>query len=372
MPQFSDRVERIAPSGIREVFNAAGDDAINLGIGQPDFPAPDNAKQGAIDAIRSGDADAYTANRGIPELRDGIIRKHERDLGVSYDPEQIIATAGGSEALHIALEAHVGPGDEVLVPDPGFVAYDALTKLTGADPVPVPVRDDLTIDPAAFEDAITEDTAAFILNSPGNPTGAVSPLADVKEFARIAREYDLLCVSDEVYGRIVFEGEHHSPAEFAPEQVVVVDSCSKTYSMTGWRVGWVAAAPERVDRMLRVHQYAQACTSAPAQYAAAAALNGPQDVVGEMAATFEKRRDIVVDGLADIGLDVPTPSGAFYVMPEVPEGFVDECIDRGVVVVPGEAFGSAGEGYARLSYATGTEELKEAIEIMGEAYDAVV
>lgn len=372
MPQFSDRVERIAISGIREVFEAAGEDAINLGLGQPDFPTPDHARQGAVDAIEAGKTDAYTGNKGIPELREGIVRKHERDLGLEYDPEQVIATAGGSEALHIALEAHVGPGDEVIIPDPGFVAYDALTKLTGAEPVPVPVRDDLTIDPAAIEDAITEDTAAFIVNSPGNPTGAVSPVEDVEAFGRIATEHDLLCISDEVYGRILFEGEHRSPAEFAPEQTVIVDSASKTYSMTGWRLGWVAGAPERVERMLRVHQYVQACASAPAQYAAAAALNGPQDVVTEMAETFEQRRDLVVDGLREIGLEVPEPEGAFYVMPEVPEGFVDECIARGVVVVPGEAFGDAGEGYARISYATSTEELEEALAIMEEAYEAVV
>ncbi|MBP1985702.1 pyridoxal phosphate-dependent aminotransferase [Halolamina salifodinae] len=372
MPQFSDRVERIAISGIREVFEAAGEDAINLGLGQPDFPTPEHARQGAIDAIEAGKTDAYTGNKGVPELREGIVQKHERDLGLEYHPEQIIATAGGSEALHIALEAHVGPGDEVIIPDPGFVAYDALTKLTGAEPVPVPVRDDLTIDPGAIEAAITEDTAAFVVNSPGNPTGAVSPVEDVEAFGRIAEEHDLLCISDEVYGRILFEGEHRSPAEFAPEQTVIVDSASKTYSMTGWRLGWVAGAPERVERMLRAHQYVQACASAPAQYAAASALNGPQDVVGEMAETFQARRDLVVDGLREIGLDVPEPEGAFYVMPEVPEGFVDECIARGVVVVPGEAFGDAGEGYARISYATSTEELEEALAIMAEAYESVI
>jgi len=371
MPQFSDRAERIKISAIREVFEAAGEDAINLGLGQPDFPTPDHARQGAIDAIEAGKADAYTGNKGVPELREGIVQKHERDLGVDYDPDQVIATAGGSEALHIALEAHVDPGDEVIIPDPGFVAYDALTKLTGAEPVPVPVRDDLTIDPETIEDAITEDTAAFVVNSPGNPTGAVSPLSDVKEFAQIAKAHDLLCISDEVYGRIVFDGDHRSPAEFAPEHVVLVDACSKSYSMTGWRLGWVAAPPERVERMLRVHQYVQACASAPAQYAAEAALTGPQDVVEEMTETFEERRDLVVDGLTDIGLDVPTPQGAFYVMPEVPDGFVDECIARGVIVVPGEAFGSVGEGYARISYATSTAELEEALTIMGKAYEAL-
>jgi aspartate aminotransferase len=371
MPRFSDRVEAISISGIREVFEAAGEDAINLGIGQPDFPTPDHARRGAIEAIEAKKTDAYTANKGILSLREGIAAKHERDLGLSYDPDQIIATAGGSEALHIALEAHVGIGEEVVIPDPGFVAYDALTKLAGGEPVPVPLRDDLTLDPATVEEAITEDTAAFVVNSPGNPTGAVSPPEDIREFARIAEEYDVLCISDEVYGRIVFDGTHRSPAEFAPDQTVVVDACSKSYSMTGWRLGWVAASEERIERMLRVHQYVQACASAPAQFAAEAALTGPQDVVGEMVDTFEARRDIVVDGLTDIGFDVPTPEGAFYVMPKVPEGFVDECIDRGVVVVPGEAFGEHGEGYARISYATSTDEIQEALEIMAAAAEAV-
>ena len=372
MTQFSDRVERVSISGIREVFEAAGDDAINLGIGQPDFPTPSQARQAAVDAVEAGRADAYTGNKGIRPLREAIAGHHERHLDADVDPDDVIATAGGSEALHLAMEAHVGPGDEVIVPDPGFVAYDALTKLAGAEPVAVPVREDLTLDPAAVEDAITEDTAAFVLNSPGNPTGAVSPEADVREFARIADEHDLLCVSDEVYGRIVFEGTHHSPLSFTEsDNVVVVDACSKTYSMTGWRLGWVVGATERIERMLRVHQYVQACASAPAQYAAEAALSGDQSVVDEMVDTFEDRRDLVVDGLTDAGLDVSTPAGAFYAMPAVPEGFVEECVDRGVVVVPGEAFGEHGEGYARLSYVTGTERLKEALEVVREATAAV-
>jgi aspartate aminotransferase len=182
----------------------------------------------------------------------------------------------------------------------------------------------------------------------------------------------VLCISDEVYEHIVFEGDHHSPMTFAEsDNVVVVNACSKTYSMTGWRLGWVTGPTERVERMLRVHQYAQACASAPAQYAAEAALTGPQDVVDEMVAAFEERRDVLLDGLADLGLDCPTPQGAFYAMPEVPDGFVDEAIDRGVVVVPGDAFGEHGAGYARISYAVDIETLEEALGIMGDALAAV-
>jgi len=372
MTEFSQRVEAISISGIREVFEAAGEDAINLGLGQPDFPTPEHARQAAVDAIEAGEADAYTSNRGTPELVDAIAEKHARDNDLDVAPEGIIATSGGSEALHLALEAHVDPGEEVLFPDPGFVSYDALTKLAGGEPVGLPLREDLTLDPATVEEHITEDTAAFVVNSPANPTGAVQDPEDMREFARIADEHDVLCVSDEVYEHIVFDGEHRSPMEFAEtDNVVVVNACSKTYSMTGWRLGWVAASERRAERMLRVHQYAQACASAPAQYAAEAALTGPQGVVDEMVASFEQRRDLVLDELEDMGLDVPKPEGAFYAMPKVPDGWIDEVLDRGVVVVPGDAFGEHGAGYARISYATDTEQLREALDVMREATNAL-
>ena len=367
MTEFSERVEQVSISGIREVFEAAGDEAINLGLGQPDFPTPAHAREAAIEAIESGAVDGYTSNKGTPHLREAIAAKYERDYSLDIDPGDLIATSGASEALHIALEAHVDPGQEVLFPDPGFVSYDALTRIAGGSPTPVGLREDLTMDPAAVEEAITDETAAFVVNSPANPTGAVQSEEDIREFARIADEHDVLCLSDEVYEHIVFEGEHRSPLEFAEsDNVVVVSACSKTYSMTGWRLGWVVGSTRRIERMLRIHQYAQACASAPAQYAAEAALSGPQDHVEGMVEAFEQRRDVLLDGLADMGLETPTPRGAFYAMPKVPHGWVEAVIDRGVVVVPGEAFGDRGTGYARISYATGAEELKEAIELMGE------
>jgi len=372
MTEFSARVEQVSISGIREVFEAAGEDAINLGLGQPDFPTPEHAREAAHTAIRDGDADAYTSNKGTRELREAIADKFQRDNGLDVDPETVIATAGGSEALHVALEAHVDIGQEVVIPDPGFVSYDALTRLAGGRPRPVALRDDLTLDPAAVEDAITGETAAFVVNSPANPTGAVQSPGDMREFARVADEHDVLCLSDEVYEHMVFEGDHRSPAEFTErDNVAVVGACSKTYSMTGWRLGWVTAGRERIERMLRVHQYAQACAAAPSQYAAEAALSGPQDVVDEMVEAFEHRRDVLLDGLEDAGLRCPTPRGAFYAMPEVPEGWVDEVIDRGVVVVPGEAFGDHGSGYARISYATDVAVLKEALEVVDAATAAV-
>jgi aspartate aminotransferase len=370
MSRFSDRVEQVSISGIREVFEAAGEDAINLGLGQPDFPTPDHARRGAVDAIESGKTDAYTSNKGTRSLREAIADKHARDNGLDVAPDDVIATAGGSEALHLAMEAHVDPGEEVIFPDPGFVAYDALTRIAAGTPKPVALRDDLTLDPAAVEAAITDDTAAFVVCSPANPTGAVQSPEDMREFARIADEHDVLCISDEVYERIVFEGEHRSPAEFG-ENVAVVNACSKTYSMTGWRLGWITSTTDRIERMLRVHQYVQACASAPAQYAAEAALSGPQGVVDEMVAAFAERRDVLLDGLSDMGLETPTPQGAFYAMPRVPDGWVDAVIDRDVVVVPGDAFGEHGAGHARISYAVNVETLKEALEAMRSATVAV-
>ena len=372
MTDFAARVEAISISGIREVFEAAGADAINMGLGQPDFPTPAHAKAAAKAAMDRGDTDGYTSNKGTESLREAISEKHARDNDLDVPPGDLIATSGGSEALHLAIMAHVDPGDEVLIPDPGFVSYEALTTLAGGTTVPLPLRDDLTLDPATVEDAITDDTAAFVVNSPANPTGAVQSPDDVREFARIADDHDVVCISDEVYEHIVFSGEHRSPMEFAEtDNVVLVNACSKTYSMTGWRLGWVAASERRIERMLRVHQYAQACASAPAQYAAEAALSGPQDQVAEMVAAFEERRGVLLDGLRDMGLSVPTPHGAFYAMPRVPDGWVEAVIERGVVVVPGEAFGERGAGMARLSYATGLDEIEAAIEVMREATRAV-
>ncbi|WP_299269892.1 pyridoxal phosphate-dependent aminotransferase [Halorientalis sp.] len=368
MTEFSQRIEQVSISGIREVFEAAGEDAINLGLGQPDFPTPDHVRDAAIDAIEAGDADAYTSNKGTRELRDAISKKYDRDYGLHVDPEHVVATAGGSEALHIALEAHVDSGDEVIYPDPGFVSYEALTHIAGGDPNPVPLRADLTMDPATVEEAISDDTAVFVVNSPANPTGAVQSPADMREFARIADEHDVLCLSDEVYEDIVFDGEHRSPLEYAEtDNVAVVGACSKSYSMTGWRLGWITSSERRIERMLRAHQYGQACATAVSQHAAEAALSGPRDPMEEMVAAFEERRDVLLDGLADIGLDCPTPEGAFYAMPQVPDGFVDEVVDRGVVVVPGEAFGEHGAGYARISYAVNVETLKTALESMDQA-----
>ncbi len=367
MVDFARRTDRVSLSGIREVFEAAGPDAINLGLGQPDFSAPDHVHAAAVEAIEAGRVDAYTANRGTDELRAAIRSKHRRDNDLDPEPGSVLVTAGGSEALHLAIQAHVDPGDEVIIPDPGFVSYAALTHVAGGTPVRVGLTDDLTLDPAAVEAAITEDTAAFVINSPANPTGGVQTPAEMRAFAAIADDHDVLCISDEVYEHILYEGRHVSPMAHAEtDNVVVVNSCSKAYAMTGWRLGWVLASPERSERMLKIHQYIQACAGAPAQVAATAALQGPQDPVERMVDTFERRRDRLLEGLASAGLEAPTPNGAFYAMPTVPEGWADAVLDRGVIVVPGGAFGPGGEGQVRISYAAAEEEIERAIDVFAE------
>ncbi|MFP4591619.1 MAG: pyridoxal phosphate-dependent aminotransferase [Halobacteriales archaeon] len=368
MVSFARRTDRVSLSGIREVFEAAGPDAINLGLGQPDFPAPDHVHRAATEAIEAGAADAYTENRGTQGLRAAIREKHRRDNDLDPAAGSVIATAGGSEALHLALEAHVDPGDEVLVPDPGFVSYEALTHVAGGEPVRVGLRDDLTLDPEAVAEAITDDTVAFVVNSPANPTGAVQSPADMRAFAELADDHDVLCISDEVYEHIIYEGRHASPMAHAEtDNVVVVNSCSKAYAMTGWRLGWTLASPARTEPMLKVHQYVQACASAPAQVAAEAALRGPHGALEGMVATFERRRDLLLEGLRDAGLEVPTPTGAFYAFPRVPAGWIEAVLGEGVIVVPGEAFGPAGAGHARISYAASEGDIEAALETFAGA-----
>lgn len=365
---FASRTQDIRISGIRRVFEAAGEDAINLGLGQPDFDTPEHVKEAAVDAIRRGDAGSYTNNAGISDLREAVADY----VAFQAEPENVIITSGASEALHIAVQAHVDPGKEVVVPDPGFVSYEALTHVADAEPVPVELADDLRLEPEKVKEAISPDTAAMFVNSPANPTGAVQTERDMRAFAEIADDYNVTLVSDEVYDQYIYDGDHYSPAEYG-ENVVTVNAASKSFAMTGWRLGYLVAAEERVDEMIKIHQYVQACASAPSQYAALEALTNPESekVVGEMRDEFRERRDIVLEGLGDMGLDCATPRGAFYAFPSVPDGFVDACVDRDVIVVPGDAFGSAGSGYMRLSYANSRQNIRTALNVMREVLEAL-
>ncbi len=345
------------------MFEGAGTNAINLGLGQPDFDTPPHIKEAAVDAINKGFT-GYTANLGIPELREAICEKFRRENNFKVEPDEVIVTSGASEALHLALQSLIDSGDEVLIPDPGFVSYIALAKLAGGKPVGAPLDEKLTLKPENVNENITSKTKVLILNSPSNPTGSVMKEEDVKAIVEIARDNNIVIISDEVYEHFIYEGEHVSPAQFS-DNVITVNAVSKTYAMPGWRIGYAAAKKEYIEQMLKVHQYIQACACSISQKAALAAIEGPQDCVGEMRESFRARRDFLLEGLHDIGIKCVKPQGAFYAFPEVEdEDAALKLLENGVIVVPGTAFGIHGRGHIRISYATSVENLGRALGIM--------
>lgn len=362
--KFSENVAKIDTSGIRKIFETAGSDAINLGLGQPDFDTPEHIKAAAIKAINKGFT-GYTIGSGIPELREVLSLKFKEENGFSVSPQEIIVTSGASEALAIALAALLNPGDEVLISNPGFVSYNALTEILNGRAVSVPLAEDLTMKPEAVLEKITPKTRAIILNSPSNPTGAVSSRADIKALAEIAEDHNITILSDEVYEYFIYEGEHVSPASYS-DNVISVNATSKSYAMTGWRLGYVAARAEYIGQMLKVHQYIQACANSVAQKAAYAAVTGPKDSVNAMKEEFRKRRDVLVKGLNELGMECALPKGAFYAFPKVSDSaeVVSILISNGVIVVPGTAFGSEGDGYIRISYAASMKNIEKALNIM--------
>ncbi len=362
--KFSENVARIDTSGIRKIFEAAGSDAINLGLGQPDFDTPKHIKAAAIKAINEGFT-GYTVGSGIPELREALSSKFKEENGFSVSPQEIIVTSGASEALTIALAALLNPGDEVLISNPGFVSYNALTEILNGKAVSVPLAEDLTMKPETVLEKITPKTRAIILNSPSNPTGTVASRADIKALAEIADDHNITIISDEVYEYFIYEGEHVSPASYS-DNVITVNATSKSYAMTGWRLGYVAARKEYIGQMLKVHQYIQACANSIAQKAAYAAVTGPKDSVNAMREEFRKRRDVLVKGLNELGMECALPKGAFYAFPKVPDSaeVASKLISNGIVVVPGTAFGSEGDGYIRISYAASMTDIEKALSIM--------
>ncbi|HWR25942.1 MAG TPA: pyridoxal phosphate-dependent aminotransferase [Methanosarcina sp.] len=364
--QFSENVVRIDTSGIRKIFEAAGSNAINLGLGQPDFDTPEHIKAAAIKAINEGFT-GYTVGPGIPELREALSLKFKEENDISVSPQEIIVTSGASEALTIALAALLNPGDEVLISNPGFVSYNALTEILNGRVVSVPLAEDLTMKPETVLEKITPKTKAVVLNSPSNPTGAVSSRADIKAFAEIADDKNITILSDEVYEYFIYEGEHVSPASFS-DNVITVNAPSKSYAMTGWRIGYVAARKDYIGEMLKVHQYIQACSNSIAQKAAYAAVTGPKDSVYSMREEFKKRRDVLVKGLNELGMECALPKGAFYAFPKVSDSaeVASKLISNGIIVVPGTAFGSEGDGYIRISYAASMLDIEKALAIMAK------
>lgn len=360
---FSERVKDIDISGIRKMFEGAGPNSINLGLGQPDFDTPQHIKDAAIDAIDKG-LTGYTMNLGFPELRSAISLKFKNENNFSVSPDEVIVTSGASEALHLALQALVDKGNEVLIPDPGFLSYFTLARIAGGKVVGIPLSDDLTVTPEKVNELINPSTRVLILNSPSNPAGSVGTKEDIRGLAEIADDNDITIISDEVYEHFIYKGEHVSPAQFT-DNVITVNAASKTYAMTGWRIGYAAARKEYIEQMLKIHQYIQACANSIAQKAAEAALVGPQDCVANMRESFRKRRDILMRGLERMGVKCVEPRGAFYAFPEVDdENAPQELLKKGVIVTPGSAFGANGKGHIRISYATSEENIRRALGIM--------
>jgi aspartate aminotransferase len=360
---FSRRVKNIDISGIRKMFEGAGPNAINLGLGQPDFDTPVHIKNAAIHAINNG-MTGYTMNLGFLELREALCRKFREENHFSVSSDGVIVTSGASEALHLALQVLIDAGDEVMMPDPGFVSYRALTEIAGGKPVGVPLGKDLTLTQDEVNECITPKTRVLIINSPSNPTGTVQTKKEIKALAEIAEDNGITIISDEVYEHFIYEGEHVSPAQFT-DNVITINAVSKTYAMTGWRIGYAAARKEYIEQMLKVHQYMQACACSVSQKAAQAAIEGPQDCVSEMRESFRERRDILLDGLSSMGIKCVKPKGAFYAFPEVEdEDFPQKLIRNGIIVVPGSSFGERGKGHIRISYSTSKENLKMALGIM--------
>jgi aspartate aminotransferase len=357
--KFAERVHGIEISGIRKIFEAAGADSINLGLGQPDFDTPQHIKDAAIEAILEGKT-GYTNNTGIPELRGAICNKLKKENGLSYDRDQLIVTAGASEALHIVMQAMVGDGDRVLCPDPGFVSYTALATLAGGRPVSVPLTKDLHIDVEKAK-ALMDGARIMVLNSPANPTGAVENKESIKALVEYANDAGVTVVSDEVYEHFIYGKQHWSAARFG-ENVITINATSKTYAMTGWRLGYLAAPAEIVAQCVKVHQYCQACATSISQYAAVAAYEGDQSPVTMMRDEYEVRRDLIFKGLADMGFSFPVPEGAFYVFVPMKPALTQRIIENGIIIVPGTAFGVNAPEYARFSYATSRQNLNRALD----------
>jgi len=355
---IATRVKGIEISGIRKLFESAGPDSINLGLGQPDFDTPDHIKRAAIKAIHEGKT-GYTPNAGIPELREAICAKLARENGLSYDPGQVIVTAGASEALHIVMQALVEKGDRVLLADPGFVSYAALATFADGRPEGVPLDARMHIDLEAAKERM-DGARLFVLNSPGNPTGAVESRESVKALVEYAQDAGVTVVSDEVYEHFIYDVEHWSAAKYG-EDVITVNAASKTYAMTGWRLGFLAGPEEYVAQSIKVHQYCQAGATSISQYAAVEAYNGDQRPVSVMCAEYRARRDLLYDGLCRLGFDFPRPEGAFYAFVPMEGSLIERILSRGVVIVPGQAFGSNAREYARMSYAASREKLLQAL-----------
>jgi aminotransferase len=362
--RLSDRVNLISPSGIRKYFDltAGLDGVISLGIGEPDFVTPWPIREAAIYSLEKGYT-MYTSNYGLPELRKELAKWLEAKYGVAYDPAtEMLITVGTSQALDITLRAILNPGDEVLMPEPSYVAYPACTILAGGTPVVVPTNE--------VARRISPRTRAVLVGYPSNPTGAVMSPEGLKEIGRLAVKHDFLVIADEVYRELTYGS---APVCFPAlpgmkDQTILIGGFSKTCAMTGWRVGYVAARKEIIEGLLKIHQYTMMCASIMGQKAALEAVRIGDTETTRMVKEYDRRRRVIVQGLRDVGFSCFEPRGAFYAFPNIQstgmnsDQFAETLLkEEKVVVVPGSAFGKSGEGYVRCCYATALPEIEQAL-----------
>ena len=370
---LSSCVQQLKPSGIRKFFDLANamEGVISLGVGEPDFRTPYAIRRAGIQSLEKGYT-WYTANAGLAELREEIARYLHRRFDLNYESSQVLVTVGGSEAIDLCTRALINPGDEVLIPEPCFVAYEPIARLVGWVPVPLATRaeDQFKLTPEALRAAITPKTKMLVFPFPNNPTGAIMNRQDLEGIAEVLRETDIIVLSDEIYAELTYEGRHVSIASLPgmKERTVVVNGFSKAYAMTGWRLGYAVGPKEIMAQMLKLHQFAIMCAPTTSQYAAIEAMRSCDDEIQRMAIQFGMRRGLLVNSLNKMGLTCFDPQGAFYVFPSIKiTGMTSEDFCEGllrsqkVAVIPGSAFGESGEGYVRISYSYSVEHLVEAL-----------
>lgn len=376
---LSSRAMELKPSGIRKFFDILEEmqDVVSLTVGQPDFDTPWHIREAGIRSLEEGRT-YYTSNSGTVELRREISAYQKRRFGLEYDPKnEIIVTVGGSEAIDLALRAVVNIGDEVIVPEPCFVCYSPLVTLAGGAPVTINLRaeNDFRLTAAELEAAITPKTKAVVLAFPNNPTGAVLDGNDLENLAEVIRRHNILVISDEIYAELTYGERHVSIASLdgMRERTIIAAGFSKSYAMTGWRLGYTLAPPEITAQMLKIHQFAIMCAPTASQFAAVEAVRNGDEDIEFMKAEYGGRRRFVVSGLHDMGIDCFVPRGAFYVFPDISgfgmtsEEFCGRLLrEKHVAIVPGTAFGECGEGFARISYAYSLRHLEKALKRMEE------
>ncbi len=381
---LSDTVVELAPSGIRKFFDIATtmEGVISLGVGEPDFRTPWQVRSAGIRSLEIG-ATRYTSNRGLEELRDEISRYVRRKYDAEYSDSEgeILVTVGGSEAIDAAIRAITNPGDEIIIPQPSYVCYEPMVRLAGGVPIIINTKaeNDFKVTPEELISAMSEKTKALILPYPCNPTGAVMERADIEAIERVLHDTNILVISDEIYAELTFGGLRHVSVPSVPgmrERTVLINGFSKTFAMTGWRLGYACGPKPVLAEITKIHQYAIMCAPTTAQYAALEALRSCDDAVDAMREEYDDRRKIIVRGFNELGLTCREPKGAFYAFPSIQSTGLssDEFCERllyskKVAIVPGTAFGKSGEGFVRASYCYSIEHIKEALFRIGEFLD---